>query len=82
MTEFGRHVRETVVRNIEAYRAYGEPEISDDDSLHGVLGLDSIDRLEILMELERELAVPLDDVVWDATTTVGDLIEAIQRHDT
>lgn len=62
----------------------GPEEVGDDDSLFGdgnVLGLDSIDALEIVMALQEKYGVRIDDknqarFILKSITTIAEYIEA------
>ena len=58
----------------------GVDEISSDDNLIEDIGADSLDIVELVMELEREFGIQiLDDEIDDNFTTVGHLIDFIQE---
>lgn len=58
----------------------GIDEISSDDNLIEDIGADSLDIIELVMELEREFGIQiLDDEIDDNFTTVGHLIDFIQE---
>jgi len=44
------------------------------------LGLDSLDSLEIMLELEDEFKVPIPDKYADQMPTIGNIINYIQEH--
>lgn len=54
----------------------------DQDTLVS-LGLDSIDRIEMLWEVEQQTGVQLDDLLHrDETLTVGQLVFLVQERQT
>ena len=58
----------------------GVDEISSDDNLIEDIGADSLDIVELVMELEREFGIQiLDDEIDSNFTTVGHLIDFIQE---
>ena len=58
----------------------GVDEISSDDNLIEDIGADSLDIIEIVMEMEREFGISIpDDEVDPNFTTVGHLIDYIQE---
>ena len=58
----------------------GIDEISSDDNLIEDIGADSLDIIELVMEMEREFGIQiLDDEIDDNFTTVGHLIDFIQE---
>jgi acyl carrier protein len=42
------------------------------------LGADSLDKLEIVMECEKEFSIKIDDEQVDEIHTVGDLVKAVE----
>ena len=58
----------------------GVDEISSDDNLIDDIGADSLDIIELVMEIEREFGIQiLDNEIDDNFTTVGHLIDFIQE---
>ena len=58
----------------------GIDEVSSDDNLVEDIGADSLDIIELVMELEREFGIQiLDDEIDANFTTVGHLIDFIQE---
>lgn len=57
-----------------------EPEqITPEKSFEDDLGADSLDRVEIIMQLEDELGVEIPDEVAENIKTVGDAMEEIRK---
>ena len=50
-----------------------ETEIEDD------IGLDSLDKVELCMELEEEFDINIPDEEMDKFVTVGDIIEFVEK---
>ena len=53
--------------------------LADDDKLRE-LGLDSLDIVEMLLQLEEEYDIHFDDVDMSALVTVKDLLDAIKSQ--
>lgn len=51
--------------------------IRETDELINDLGCDSLDVIEIAMEVEEEFAITVPDEVSDATRTVGDIVDGV-----
>ena len=57
-----------------------EPElITLEKSFEDDLGADSLDRVEIIMQLEDELGVEIPDEVAENIKTVGDALEELRK---
>ena len=52
--------------------------INIDSYLNDDLGLDSLDRIEILMAIERELNVDMDDEKCEKFKTIKDVVEYVK----
>ncbi|HYH00613.1 MAG TPA: AMP-binding protein [Terriglobales bacterium] len=57
----------------------GKDEVHPDDNLELDLGLDSMERVELLVALERELGGHVEDQVVSEVYTVRELIEAVRN---
>lgn len=54
-------------------------EITMDKSFEDDLGADSLDRMEIVMQLEDALGIEISDDVAEQIVTVGDAVEQIRK---
>jgi acyl carrier protein len=54
-------------------------EISNESKLRDDLGLDSLDIIEIIMELEKEYIITIPDEFHEKVSTVNDAIEYITK---
>lgn len=71
--ELGALVRTTITGQLARFHC--EVEVTDDSRLvDGGLKLDSLDLVEIAMDLEEQLDIEIPDDELDAVSTVGDLI--------
>lgn len=57
-----------------------EADITDDASFVESLGADSLDTVEMIMELEDEFNIEIPDEAAEKLSTVGDAIRYIQEH--
>jgi acyl carrier protein len=57
-----------------------ESEIKEEASFKDDLGADSLDVVELVMELEDEFDLEISDEDAEKITTVGDVIKYIQAH--
>lgn len=53
-------------------------EISDDSNLQDDLGLDSLDIVEVVLELETEFGIEIPDEDADKFSTVGSVIKYVE----
>lgn len=60
-------------------KAAHKDSVSDDDKIRD-LGLDSLDVVELLLELEEEYDVHFDDVDMSKLTTIKDLSDEIKKQ--
>jgi acyl carrier protein len=51
-----------------------------DSAILGELGLDSLDLVEIVMEIENEFGFDIPDVAVEQLHTVGDAIRYVEQH--
>lgn len=55
------------------------PDLTPDTSI-AALGLDSLQRLDLVAKLEETFACRLPDAVFSQSRTLGDLVQAVQKH--
>lgn len=72
---------ETRVRTILASEVFGVDfdEITSNSDLTEDLGLDSLDRVELIMDLEEEFKIEIDDGDVDGIKTVANLCAYIEK---
>ena len=68
-------VKEIIVKElkVDAEKVTLEASLKDD------LGADSLDAVEIVMDLEDEYSIEIDDTKAEAIATVGDLVAYIEE---
>jgi acyl carrier protein len=54
-------------------------EMTEDSQLNRDLGLDSLDVVELCMEVEREFDIQISDVEVESWRTVEDVIQTIEK---
>ena len=64
---------------VKLAKAAKKENLADDDKLRE-LGLDSLDIVEMLLQLEEEYDIHFDDVDMSNLVTVKDLLEAIKSQ--
>ena len=71
-------VRERAQRVMSAYSVLYPERYSDDTDLKLDMGLDSLDAIEIVMDLEEEFGFDIDDDVVDGWKTFGDVVRFLE----
>jgi acyl carrier protein len=67
-----------IKKTIESKTGTDTSEMSDTDSLKGDLGMDDLDILEVVMELEDEFDTELNDDEVESALTIEDLAKLIK----
>ncbi len=68
-------VQEIIVKELKVDAA----KVTLEASLKNDLGADSLDAVEIVMDIEDEFGVEIDDTKAEAISTVGDLVSYIEE---
>ncbi len=68
-------VKEIIVKELKL----AEDKVTLEASLKDDLGADSLDAVEIIMDIEDEFGVEIDDTKAEAIATVGDLVAYIEE---
>lgn len=68
-------VKEIIVKElkVDAEKVTLEASLKDD------LGADSLDAVEIIMDIEDEFNIEVEDTVAESVTTIGDLVQYIEK---
>lgn len=72
----GESIKEKVIRVVNA--SFGCDDVSEDTHFIEDLSADSLDSLDLMMDVEDEFDVSFSDEEAEAFQTVGDLIRAVQ----
>jgi acyl carrier protein len=72
-------VFDTVKKNIVDILEVNEDEITLDSSFSDQMGADSLDLVEIITAMEEEYEIRIPDKDLEGMTTVGDLVEYLQK---
>lgn len=54
-------------------------EIKENSTLVGDLGMDSLDVVECVMNIEKEFGLRIDDSVIPGIETVGDIVKVVEK---
>lgn len=67
-------VKEIIIKELKVE----ESKVTETASLKDDLGADSLDAVEIIMDIEDEFGLVIDDEKAEAIATVGDLVKYIE----
>lgn len=71
---------EIKVKEIVAEKAECEiSEVNDQTNLEETLGMDSLDRVELLMEIEKEFGITIPDDDADKVITTKDCVDLVEK---
>lgn len=73
-------VMERVVEIISAQMGVGKEQITQETSFVNDLGADSLDTVELVMELEEEFDITIPDEDAEQIQTVGQAVKYIEEH--
>lgn len=73
-------VMERVVEIISAQMGVGKEQITPETSFVNDLGADSLDTVELVMELEEEFDITIPDEDAEQIQTVGQAVKYIEEH--
>lgn len=71
-------VRKVVYEGIKKVKGNNEITIGDDETFAGY-GLDSLDQMNLLLEMEMPLGVKLDDLDLDKSNTINSIHNFVNR---
>lgn len=75
MSDIEKRIKEIIIDRL----GVDESEVTNEASFTNDLGADSLDTVELIMELEKEFGVAIPDDQAEKITTVGDAISYIQE---
>lgn len=76
MSEVAERVKAIIVDKLSVE----ETEVTNEASFTNDLGADSLDTVELIMELEKEFGISIPDDQAEKITTVGDAIAYIEAN--
>ena len=76
----GTSVRDRVIEIICEQMGQSKDKVSEETSFINDLGADSLDTVELVMELEDEFDLSIPDDAAEKIKTVGDAIRYIDEH--
>lgn len=69
--------KEKVINLIMRLSEKNKEEIREEDDLYNDLGFDSLDTVELMMDIEKELDIYIDEKYTDKWMTVKDVLDTI-----
>jgi len=77
-------IERRILRHIKAHPHYNELKDSEIDTskTFSQLGFDSLDRTEILVEIEREFELELDEEYYSNEVAIDEIVKYLQWHPT
>lgn len=76
MSEISEKVKQLIVEKLSVDAA----EVRDDASFTSDLGADSLETVELMMDLEKEFNITIPEEESEKIATVGDAIAYIEAH--
>jgi acyl carrier protein len=73
-------VQERVIDIVASQLGVGKDQITHETSFINDLGADSLDTVELVMELEEEFEINIPDDAAEKIQTVGQAVEFIEKH--
>jgi acyl carrier protein len=73
-------VQERVIEIVSEQMGVSKDQITRDTSFINDLGADSLDTVELVMELEEEFDITIPDEKAEEIQTVGQAVDYIQEH--
>lgn len=70
--------REKVIEMMLRFSEKRKEEIREEDDLYNDLGFDSLDTVELMMDIEKELDIYVDEKYTDKWMTVKDVLDTIE----
>ena len=71
-------IRQTLIELLEADTGNQYPDLSEDKKLREELGLDSVDVVSIVSQIERRFRIRLSQQELETLVTVGDVLNLLQ----
>ena len=76
MSEISEKVKQLIVEKLSV----DANDVQDEASFANDLGADSLETVELMMDLEREFGITIPEEESEKITTVGDAIAYIEAH--
>jgi acyl carrier protein len=72
--------KELVIKEVADFFKKSEDEINEDMDFFDDLGADSLDSIELVLEIEKRVDIELTDEDIDSIRTVKDLIQLVEDY--
>lgn len=73
-------IKEFLEKSLRDITGWDDIKPIDDSTDLKQIGLDSLDKVQLIMEVEREYALNIPDAIIDSIQTVGNLIDYIEKN--
>ena len=70
--------KEKVIEMMLRFSEKRKEEIREEDDLYNDLGYDSLDTVELMMDIEKEFGIQIDEEYTDKWMTVKDVLDTIK----
>lgn len=80
MANEGQNIQERVIEIISAQMGVAKENVKAETHIVNDLGADSLDTVEMVMELEEEFEITIPDEDAEKIQTVGQAIKYIEEH--
>lgn len=80
MAKEGQNIQERVIEIISAQMGVAKEQVKPETHIVNDLGADSLDTVEMVMELEEEFDITIPDEDAEKIQTVGQAIKYIEEH--
>lgn len=76
-----KEIQEFIIRSVGIIMDFSDARVSrlNADSCFDDLGMDSLDRTELVLDIEEEYGVDVSDEWFEENTTVGDIAKKISE---
>ncbi|MCR5164131.1 MAG: acyl carrier protein [Thermoguttaceae bacterium] len=75
-----QNIAERVFKIVSEQLGYDQDKLTEDTSFIQDLGSDSLDLVELTMELEEEFQITIPEEATDDIQTIGDVIRSIEKE--
>jgi acyl carrier protein len=74
-----QEIRQTLIEMVESEMGEAYPDVQESSTLREEMGLDSIDVVSIVSQVERKFRIRLTHQELETLVTVGDVLDLLER---